>query len=211
MNSEHDIERWLSWVDELSDKDYVVIDNFLTDNLYQKVRQYYLTQLPYFTQAGIGDLDEKVIKKHVRGDQTYWLKREEDSAIEAFWQVVDQLMFVFNRYCFLSLSDYEFHFANYPPGARYLRHLDQFQNNTNRIISVIIYLNENWQSGDGGELKIYRDNANDLIIEPYGGRCVMFKSAEVHHSVLESNKNRFSLTGWLLYQPAKVGQLLART
>jgi len=32
--------------------------------------------------------------------------------------------------------------------------MDQFQGKNNQVISMLIYLNENWQEGDGGELKI---------------------------------------------------------
>ena len=72
---------------------------------------------------------------------------------------------------------------------------------------MIIYLNDDWKHGDGGELEIFEKDGTSFLIEPLAARCVMFKSAEVPHAVLEAHKNRFSLTGWLLYQPSSVGKL----
>jgi SM-20-related protein len=115
-------------------------------------------------------------------------------------------MFVMNRYCYLSLSDYEFHLAHYPTGTFYKRHLDQFVGRNNRMISVVIYLNEHWKVGDGGELQIYLESG-DVTVQPKARRCVLFKSADVEHEVLTTNVGRDSLTGWLLYKPAGLGLL----
>ena len=64
------------------------------------------------------------------------------------------------------------------------------------------------KTGDGGELRIFRENNADLIVEPLAGRAVIFKSNVIEHEVLVTNKSRYSLTGWLLYQPTSVGYLL---
>ena len=207
MNEYHDLERWLSWVDELSSRDYVIIDQFLNKDLYSGIRSFFLSTMPFFSKAGIGSLAMNTVNREIRGDQTYWLDRKRDAAIAPFWGLVDETMQIFNRYCYLSLSGYEFHFANYPPGGHYDKHLDQFQNRNNRMISMILYLNEDWQKGDGGELEIFEKDGRSFLVEPVAGRCVMFKSAEVPHAVLESRKDRYSLTGWLLYQPSALGQL----
>lgn len=195
-------------MDELSDKDYVIIDEFLPQSLYTEVRSFFDQTLPQFTPAGIGSLDQNMVIREVRGDNTFWLDRKRDTELNAFWALVDETIQVYNRYCYLSLSGYEFHLANYPPGGHYDKHLDQFQNRNNRMISFIIYLNENWQQGDGGELEIFRPGGSSFLVPPISNRCVMFKSATVPHAVRESYKNRYSLTGWLLYVPAAVGKFL---
>lgn len=204
----HKEEKWLSWMDELSQNDYVVIDHFLTRDLYADVRSFFLEKFDLFEQAAIGTLNTKTTLTSIRGDQTYWLDRKRDVEMENFWLLLDETLFVLNRYCFLSLSGYEFHFANYPPGGHYEKHIDQFQNRNNRMISVVIYLNEGWKKGDGGELEVFKSDNSSILIEPIGGRCVIFKSAVVPHAVCKSFKNRFSLTGWLLYQPSALGQFL---
>jgi len=101
------------------------------------------------------------------------------------------------RHCFLSLSGSEFHIAKYPPGSHYNRHLDQFHHRNNRQITVLLYLNDQWKRGDGGELKIYRDQG-DLLIEPIARRLLLFRSDVVEHEVLVTHVPRYSFTGWLL-------------
>ncbi|WP_236640905.1 2OG-Fe(II) oxygenase [Flagellimonas alvinocaridis] len=206
MKAYHSIENWLSWMDDISDKDYVIIDHFLRDDLYAEIRSFFLDKLPVFKEAGIGTDMDKHVDNNVRGDFTYWLDRKRDANIQELWNLVDEVIHMFNRYCFLSLSGYEFHLAHYPSGGHYDKHLDQFENRNNRMISVVIYLNEGWQKGDGGELEIFENDNESFLVEPIAGRCVMFKSAKVPHAVLEAHKSRFSLTGWLLYQPSALGQ-----
>ena len=195
-------------MDELSDRNYVVIDNFLDDPLYQLIKSFFIERLEHFQQAGIGTLGNNQIKRSIRGDLTYWLEEKRDPELDRFWQLLHETIQLLNRYCFLSLSGFEFHLAHYPAGAHYDRHLDQFSERNNRMISMIIYLNDNWEKGDGGELEIVSANDEIILVEPIAKRCVMFKSAEVLHGVLEAHKSRYSLTGWLLYYPGVLGQLL---
>lgn len=195
-------------MDELSNKNYVVIDDFLANAPYGQIKQFLSSRHSHFTQAGIGALDQNVINKEIRGDSTYWLSRQRDTELTSFWELVDDMIHVFNRYCFLSLGGYEFHLTRYSPGAYYAKHLDQFQNRNNRIISVVIYLNESWQAGDGGELELYDAENQSILINPLACRCVLFKSDTVPHSVLRCNRDRYSLTGWLLHKPSALGQFL---
>lgn len=199
-------------MDELSEKDFVVIDDFMNAETYTSIRTFFLNHLPHFKKAGIGALDENVIRHDIRGDHTYWLDRVRDQELNHFWTIVDEVIQLFNRYCFLSLSGYEFHLANYPPESHYERHLDQFNKRNNRTITIVYYFNEGWTKGDGGELEMFIPDINgdeqSVVIEPLAGRLVMFKSAVVPHCVRPSNINRYSLTGWLLQQPSALGYLL---
>ncbi len=76
------------------------------------------------------------------------------------------------------------------------------------MITLVIYLNRRWQKGDGGELEIFLNDVTSVLVKPIEASCVMFKSAEVPHRVIASNKPRYSLTGWLLHQPSELGQFL---
>lgn len=196
---------WIDWVDLLAEQDYVVIDDFLSEDLYQTIRSHFLKKLEQdtFDKAGIGALGANIIKSEVRGDFTYWLNEDVDHELTEFNEVTKELIFVMKRHCFLPIADAEFHYAFYPPGAHYEAHVDQFSERSNRIISVVIYLNENWKEGDGGELKIFREN-HEILIEPVAKRCVFFKSDKVLHQVMPTNKDRYSLTGWLLNHPVGV-------
>lgn len=204
----HKQEDWLSWMDELSLNDYVIVDNFLDVHRLNTIQSFFQSHLDSFTKAGIGALGDNVIRQDIRGDYTFWLDRKRDTELNDFWNLVDETMYIYNRYCFLGLSGYEFHLAHYPKGGHYDKHLDQFNNRNNRTISMVIYLNRNWQKGDGGELEIFLKDGTSLLVEPIEARCVMFKSAVVPHGVRASNKPRYSLTGWLLHYPSAVGKFL---
>ncbi|MCC5913345.1 MAG: 2OG-Fe(II) oxygenase [Balneolaceae bacterium] len=123
-----------------------------------------------------------------------------------FSAVMDELMANLRRFCYLSLSGSEFHIAKYPKGSHYDKHLDQFHERSNQQITVLLYLNEYWKPGDGGELKIYRKEG-DILIEPIARRLLLFRSDSVEHEVLTTNVPRYSLTGWLLHRPQSVNLL----
>lgn len=66
---------------------------------------------------------------------------------------------------------------------------------------MVIYLNENWQKDDGGELVIYKNlnhREQTIPIYPKFGRLVVFESQFLEHEVLEVKRElRLSITGWL--------------
>ena len=199
-------------MDILAEHDYVVIDDFISKDLFRSVMKYFreMENQDKLQKAGIGSSGEFQIKSAVRGDFIHWLKREQDTELSSLFELMDEISQNLRRYCYLSLTDSEFHIAKYPAGSHYNRHLDQFQERSNRQITVLIYLNENWKPGDGGELKIYRDGAEgvtEILIEPIARRLLLFKSDVVEHEVLTTNVPRYSFTGWLLRQPSTVGYL----
>ena len=202
-------DQWLSWIDQLSEDDHVVIDDFIEEGVYQTARSFLMEKLEddTFAKAKIGPGSEEQVVSEIRGDYIYWLDRNRDTTLLPFFGLIDETIQVLNRYCYLSLSGFEFHLAHYPAGSFYKRHLDQFKSRSNRMISMIIYLNEGWKPGNGGELKIFQDKG-DLIVEPFARRCVLFKSDTVPHEVLKTQVSRYSLTGWLLYMPSGVGRIL---
>src|SRR5690606_21004433 len=133
-----------------------------------------------------------------RGDYIHWLdKNTAPQEILVYFNRVDQLMSYLNRALFLSLKDYEIHMTVYPVGAYYKRHLDQFRKDDHRKLSIICYLNEDWQESDGGQLRIYLpDGSIDVL--PLAGRLVCFRSDQLEHEVLPAKRERKSLTGWIL-------------
>lgn len=201
-------EQWTSWMDQLAEQDYVVVDDFISDSMYREIMDFFesVESDDKLKKAGIGSSGEFQIKSTIRGDFIYWLDREKDSQINPFFGLMDSVIVNLKRYCFLSLSGSEFHIAKYPPGTHYEKHLDQFNERSNRQITVLIYLNKDWEKGDGGELKIHQ-NGEEIIVEPIAKRLLLFKSDCVEHEVLTTNIPRYSLTGWLLRQPSTVGYL----
>lgn len=194
-------------MDELADKGYVIIDHFLSAEELQLIAHYLnqLDQEDQLQKAGIGSIDYHV-DKEIRGDFIYWLSPLKDPIMSPYFDKVDQLIELLNRYCFLSISSSEFHFALYPKGSFYQKHLDQFKERNNRLISMVFYMNENWKPEDEGELMIYQTEP-PIKIPPINNRLVMFKSDSVEHEVLLTHANRKSITGWLLHQPNGLGYL----
>ncbi len=193
----------LDWVDKLSDKDFVIIEEALpTEQLNELLNCFEERRKEdKFRKAAIGVSGQKQIDRSIRGDNIFWLdKNSEDVRIKNFFVMMDYVQDNLNRYCFLSLSDYEFHFAHYPPGTFYKRHLDQFQGRNNRLISIVFYLNETWEKSYGGQLRLFFEK-DKIDIDPLFGRLVMFKSAVLEHEVLTTFKDRYSITGWMLYRP----------
>lgn len=146
-------------------------------------------------RAGIGK--ESDLNKAIRGDQILWLDNESSNGAEQqFLGTISELSQYLNYTCFTGIRSWEFHYALYPVGAFYKRHLDQFQQSQNRKFSFILYLNDNWQPEDGGELVLYLPEGEQRIL-PEGGRCIVFRSDLIEHEVLPARRERMSLTGWL--------------
>jgi len=202
-------EQWIRLMDDLAENDYVTADQFIDDEMYTRIMNFFREkeENDQLTKAGIGSSGEFKVDSSVRGDFIYWLERDNDQKMETFFSLMDELVDALRKYCYLSLSGSEFHIAKYPAGSYYKKHLDQFNNRSNRMITVLLYLNENWKPGDGGELKIYGKDQN-ILVEPVARRLLLFKSDKIEHEVLVTRVPRYSLTGWLLHQPASFGFVL---
>lgn len=203
-------DQWLGWMDRLAENDYVIVDDFISDELYGNIMQFFgkMEEQDKLKKAGIGAQQDFQVKAEIRGDFIYWLDETRDTELSSFFGLMDELTQNLKRFCYLSLSGSEFHIAKYPAGSYYHRHLDQFKERSNRQITVLIYLNKNWKKGDGGELVIYKDG-EEIMVEPVAKRLLVFKSDTIEHEVLTTNVPRYSLTGWLLHQPAGIGYLLS--
>ena len=199
-----DLNFWEEQMDLLAQQDYVVIDQFFNPEYLSSTHQFFEQKLKEgeFQKAAVGASGTSKVINEIRGDYTYWLEREKDIELAGVFEALDEVKLIFNRLLYLSLADYEFHLAHYPKGSFYKKHLDQFEGRKNRMISVIIYLNKDWKSGDGGELRIHPKGEKSIDIAPLENRCVMFRSDTLLHEVLTSNTSRKSITGWMLYQPA---------
>jgi SM-20-related protein len=147
--------------------------------------------------AGTGGNKNVQYNQLFRSDRIYWLDRKHNNAPEnSFFDLMDEFINYLNQTCYTGITGYEFHYALYEKGSFYKKHLDQFQHNDSRKYSMIMYLNSEWKEGDGGELCIHHHDHVENIA-PVGGRTVFFKSNELEHEVLLSNKPRMSITGWL--------------
>ncbi|MFC5694957.1 2OG-Fe(II) oxygenase [Pseudomonas sp. GCM10022186] len=145
--------------------------------------------------ASVGRGEGQQIREGVRGDSIHWLERGQSATSDAYLDLMDELRQRLNRELFLGLEDFECHFALYPPGAFYQKHLDRFRDDDRRAVSVVAYLNADWQPEQGGALRLYPEQGERDVL-PEGGSLVVFLSAELPHEVLPASRERLSLTGW---------------
>ena len=184
---------------DLSSKRWTVMDDFLPLDIFKKLTRSVSRdhQEGLLRPATVGRAKKR--RTNVRGDEIRWIRRAEcRPAVHAVLDVIDELQLHLRQQLFLPLQESECHFAVYPPGARYVKHLDCHHNQNNRILSFILYLNRrNWSKSNGGQLRMWLDSEEFMDVTPIGNRLVIFDSSEFYHEVLPANRPRMSLTGWM--------------
>lgn len=154
-----------------------------------------------FKRAGVGRGLDLHVREDIRGDHVMWLQSDAASVEQIIYLAKLELFrLALNQRFFLGLFEYEGHFAIYPEGAFYKAHLDRHAGTNDRIVTTILYLNPNWQPGDGGELKLWTTSDGKagafILIEPRMGTMVCFMAGDFWHEVLPAKKTRMSITGW---------------
>ena len=154
--------------------------------------------------AGVGRGEAQQISEGIRGDRIQWLEPGQAACCDQYLALFDELRLAINRSLYLGLEDYESHFALYPPGAFYQKHLDRFRDDDRRAVSVVFYLNPDWQAEQGGALRLYLADGSTHDVLPEAGTLVVFLSAVLPHEVLPATRERLSLTGWFRRRGAGV-------
>jgi len=148
------------------------------------------------TPAGVGRGTGQEVREGIRGDHIQWLEPGQAEPCDAYLNLMDSLRQALNRGLFLGLEEFESHFALYPPGAFYLKHLDRFRDDDARTVSAVLYLNDAWLPEHGGQLRMYLEGETSYDVQPTGGCLVVFLSGDMPHEVLPATRERLSLTGW---------------
>ncbi|HEX4878454.1 MAG TPA: 2OG-Fe(II) oxygenase [Limnobacter sp.] len=151
-----------------------------------------------FRSAGVGRMGDHQRSEAIRRDRIAWIEPLDD-ACTAWLDWSRGLQLCLNRQLMLGLFSFESHFAHYQPGAFYKKHRDAFKGQANRVLSVVTYLNPQWQACHGGELVIYdpQDEARELRrVLPKPGTLVVFLSEDFLHEVLPATVDRYSIAGW---------------
>lgn len=189
---------------EIYQNSYVIIDDFIDEEFRRALlkEQTDLLEQGMFRHAAVGKGGQKQVRTEIRSDEVLWMDQESLSPLQAaYWEKIEQIRQVLNQRCFLGLRSFEGHFARYPIGSFYKKHLDQFHAVPHRVVTVIVYLNDSWSAEDEGALRMYfpQEDGSELVedVLPLGGRLVVFLSAEIPHEVLPTKKERISITGWL--------------
>ena len=189
-------------INHLADQGYAVIENFLPGQEIKALSHHAksLRKNGEMHKAGTGLSKQNTNNSILRGDFIHWIEAGQACKIERIYLgAMSSLQQAINQSFFLGLFELESHFAIYPPGAGYQKHLDQFIGRNERKVSCILYLNEDWTKDDGGALRMYldqKDEKNYIDITPQGGTLVVFLSEEFLHEVQPAKRERISLTGW---------------
>jgi len=149
-----------------------------------------------FHAARIGNERSLQRREDIRGDSTCWIVPPLLPAERTLLEQLESLRLELNSQAWLGLFDLELHYARYPPGAGYARHVDQPQGSTQRRMSLVLYLNESWTREAGGELRIFDSAGRHRDIEPIAGRLVCFLTSGREHAVLATQRERLSISGW---------------
>ena len=197
-------------IEALATQGYAILPNWIAAEQTQLLAQHAqaLKLAGLLTPASTGK--QAQLNTQLRGDSTYWLADNSQHSIEqAYLNQMSEVQNALNQALYLGLASLECHFAIYPIGTFYKKHLDQFINppfangqikhGAIRQVSSILYLNDDWQTEDGGQLRLYLDeNAahQPLDICPIGGTLVLFMSSRFYHEVLPAKRERLSITGW---------------
>jgi SM-20-related protein len=187
--------------DALGDVGWCVSPGFLPRDLTARLREE-AAQLHVdgrFLPAYIGQGDDRHLEPDQRSDLIRWLSPPFTPAQQEYLKTMEQLRLALNQTLFLGLFDFECHLSIYPPGARYRKHLDQFQRDSRRTVSCVVYLNDAWLPEYGGQLRLFGATVEDAPFQdiyPIGGTLACFLSSKIPHEVWPSTQERYSLTGW---------------
>jgi SM-20-related protein len=191
-------------IQDIGWKKFSIIDDFFSSEIVSHLRQSLLNKHEEnrFKKAAIGNRVNELIVKSIRGDHILWIdERTANTAESLFFNQINDLVSYLNKTCFMGILQKEFHYALYPKGTFYKRHIDTFQNDDRRKLSFVCYLNtEDWKPENGGELVLYlgeKAMEAEKIIYPFPGRIVIFESQIIEHEVKPVEIERFSITGWL--------------
>lgn len=191
-------------IEDIVAQKYALVENFFTADEVILLRQSLIDKHEdnVFKKAAIGNFVNEHIVKSIRGDVILWMDESEPNLAERlFFDKINSLVDYLNKTCFLGILRKEFHYALYPQGTFYKRHIDTFQNDDRRKLSMVCYLNEaGWVPENGGELVLYLDDHGkdiEKVIYPFPGRMVIFESQMIEHEVKPVNTERLSITGWL--------------
>lgn len=189
---------------DISSKGYSIHPFALPEYLCSLLSQQ-LARLPKesFDRAGIGRGKKHIINDVIRTDEVCWISNNNEAG-SAWIRWTESLKLFLNRHLFLGLFSFESHFSHYAKGDFYKIHKDAFKGESNRVLSVIVYLNRNWSDDDGGELIIYDQSLpassdiehREITVIPNWGTIVIFLSEEFPHQVLAAERDRYSIAGW---------------
>ena len=193
-------------IDEIAVRGYCVMEQAIATDLLDALYIEASDEVR-FRPAAIGRGVDEQLNTKVRSDEIAWMKGESE-AQQRWLAAMSALRLEINRHLFMGLFSFECHYAHYAPGHFYKKHFDAFEGSANRRLSVVAYLNPEWQEEWGGELVIYDKQDRFLKrVQPKGGSVVVFLSEDFPHEVLPTQQDRFSIAGWFRVNTTHGGKI----
>jgi len=176
---------------------YLVLPNGMPQGISQCLQRLEDRVSERFYAASVGRGSGQNHNQALRRDKIAWIKKGiVPAGLWHLWSA--DMQWFLNRRLFLGLFSFERHVAVYESGDFYRTHLDAFRGQSNRRLSLVTYLNPDWQPGQGGELVIYHPQSRAELhrVPPAWGTLVLFLSEEFPHEVLPTIRERKSVAGW---------------
>ncbi len=184
--------------DGIEQQGYVILPSALPESLTDSLLDYLaIIEEQRFHAASIGRGQDQMRNRFVRRDRIFWI--DEQHAGSRLWlEWATRLKQYLNRRLFLGLFSFESHFSYYQENDFYKQHVDAFRGESNRVLSLVTYLNKGWQPDQGGELVIYSADGRDelVTVQPGFGTLVLFLSEEFPHEVKPTLRERYAVAGW---------------
>lgn len=183
---------------QLEDTGYIVLAKPLVDDLLAKLfTRCHDDDSGRFHSAQVGRGAAKQQIGSIRSDVIDWLDAA-NGTDQIYLACMEELRLGLNESLFLGLFDYECHYAIYGEGDGYAKHSDVLQGKKNRILTTVLYLNEDWHASDGGELVVFESTGKSILttVNPTFGTMIIFLSESFPHEVLISHATRRSIAGW---------------
>lgn len=134
-------------------------------------------------------------RQSIRGDDIRWI--DEDCPIGMdYLRSIMLLAKYFNQTLYAGIRRSEAHYACYPAGFGYQWHVDNPKGRDERVISAVFYLNDDWQTTDGGEILVIDKMGKQQTLQPKANRLVIFDS-NLRHQVNITHRYRFSIATWM--------------
>ncbi|MCA8892525.1 MAG: 2OG-Fe(II) oxygenase [Hyphomonas sp.] len=198
---------------DLSSKGWSWQPHMLPDALYHALRAEVLAAnlQDDLAPAGIGRETDYQLDRTIRKSRIAWMDGS-TPAQASFLQWAEQLRQCLNQGLMIGLFEFEACFAVYQPGEFYDRHLDSFEGARNRVVSLVVYLNDDWPAENGGALVVWPEGADETSepaarLLPEQAGVVFMLSETVPHAVEVTQAPRFGIAAWWRVNPSIQGHI----
>ena len=193
-----DKEKIKAIINSVEKQGYIVLEECINKERLESIQSRILSlKESDLKKAGVGRSSQLQNNSDIRRDKIQWLENK-NKVDNEYLQLMEALRIELNQSLYIGLFDYEAHYSIYKEGDFYKQHIDALKGKSNRVLSTVFYLNENWQEDNGGELVLYDQDKKTILeaIIPKAGTMVIFLSEQFPHEVLAAKKTRYSIAGW---------------